>query len=628
MRGESGRVGWKQAAQLAGAAFALATFGGFEANGQTIKLNNAPIRPTSSTGVDPNFTLIEGGNRVVYAGELTTIDSDLYVASTAAPGTQVQLTANQPVVNGFQTDYMTTHAVSPDGSMVVFGRRIAENSTYALRRVLISAPQVELTLSQDIGVFFEYPIVINSDASRVVFMTRRPGNDFGIYSTSTAALGTPVRISSPFLSSTSLESLFLVNAPSGTRAVYVGSNLINSGLRDIVSTPINAAGGQVLLNSVPVEGGSVNDSSLAPVGATADGTSIIFSGDHVVNNVVDLYKASPSAAGTQTKLSSSLNPDGDVLGFLLAPLTNRVFYLADLFQDNKYIVFEASTNGPANQRAVYYPTPNYLGIRQVSLSPDENYLILRGSLTSSGVDDLYTAPTTFQFAPRRVTQLASTDDVTAHTVSPDGTFIAYTQSGPPGTQNTLWVVSTTGQFAPVKIGPASADLRVATFKISPSPNDPRVVYTAFVPTANSWSNSYDLYSVPVPPLNTVANPIPAAAAEVIPVEPAPGPGVGGGTNLAPTLAVTGNKKVKTTGKPVKLRGIATDDREVVTVVASYKKVSASGKKKTVIKRAKLKGGAWRFTFKPKTKVTKLTFQSIDAQGLRSPVSKVKVTRLQ
>ena len=107
------------------------------------------------------------------------------------------------------------------------------------------------------------------------------------------------------------------------------------------------------------------------------------------------------------------------------------------------------------------------------------------------------------------------------------------------------------------------------------------------------------------------------------------PTAGGGSasgNKAPVVTVDGKKKVRTPKRKVILKGNATDDSAVSVVLVSYKKVTGSGKKKKVTKRAQLAGGAWKFKFRPTEKPTKLLIVAVDNEGLRSVIQKVKVIR--
>jgi hypothetical protein len=601
-------------AKWSGAACAAA-LAAASAGAQTVQINSVPAFPESSNGVTTEFQITPDSSRVLYGAELTTNDvTDLYSASVSAAGTQVQITTTSPAGDFFSGSF----AITPNSATVIFGRFDGTNNHFDLKKASATAAGTESTLATNAGLNELSSILITSDGTRAVFQSRT-NTDYGLFSASTATPGAVLKISSPFPELEYPRGLQLVDTASGTRALFTGE-LNADGVTELFSAPVNAANGQIALNSAPVTGGDVNNTNFAPVSSTASGASVIFSGDHVTDGVVNLYKASTTAAGTQTQLNTSFHADADVAGFLPAPLSNKVYYLGDLIDEGVYVVFEASTSGAPNQKAVYYPTPNYIGIRQISLTPDENYLVLRGTLTNSGITDLYTAPTTFDFAPRRVTQLASDQDVNSYIVSPDSTFIVYEQRGPTYTQNTLWAVSTTGAYAPVQIGPIPANQWITSYKITPDSS--RVVYTAY----KDGEFVLNLYSVAIPALNTVSNPIAAAPAAAIPGVTPSGPGSTPGSNAAPTLAVLGKKKVVTTGKPVKIKGTASDDRGVVSVLAIYKKVSASGKKKTVTKKAKLAGGAWIFKFRPKDKVTKLTFQSVDGDGVRSPIAKVKVLR--
>ncbi len=270
--------------------------------------------------------------------------------------------------------------------------------------------------------------------------------------------------------------------------------------------PLDKAGAQITLNSPPVENGSVADTPTSRFAVTPDGSTVLYGGDVRVENAFELFKASTTAAGSQTRISSSSNPAGDALGFLMLPDGSKALYPGDLDQDEVYALYEASVQGPPNQKKVYDLTTQYAGARSISITPDGKQLILLGSLTTPGIDELYTAPTTFLVEPRRLTSLSGTKEVESFLYSSDGSFVVYEQVDHATNAHSLWVVATSGAYAPVQIAPPpQSPLLIASYQLRP--DDGAVVYTAYVDKVFVQN----LFSVPVPALNTQANPNPPGA---------------------------------------------------------------------------------------------------------------------
>lgn len=97
-------------------------------------------------------------------------------------------------------------------------------------------------------------------------------------------------------------------------------------------------------------------------------------------------------------------------------------------------------------------------------------------------------------------------------------------------------------------------------------------------------------------------------------------------NTPPGLVIDGKKKIVTSRKRVVIKGEVSDDGAVARVLATYKKVKPDGRKIKVTKSARLGGNSWKFILRTKEKRTKLLFQAVDVEGLRSQVQKVKVIR--
>lgn len=572
-----------------------------------MKLNSDPAFVGTHNGVDPSFQISADGSKVVFVGDFTTLNkNDLYAVSSTTAGTQIQLSST--TASG---DFLFNFIGTPDLSTVVFGRRNSTTSSFDLNRVSTTASGTETTLAAGVATSSIGPLWISSDGTRVVFRTENVGLNHALKSSLVATPGAPLTINSTFPTDEFPRKVVLVDTPSGPRVVFAGE-MVTPGTMELFSAPIDSTGNQIKLNTTPVAGGAVDNTTLTQFEVTGDGSTVVFVGDLETDGVKSIYRASTTAAGTQTGLSSALHGTPDILGSIVAASSNRALYLGDMLQDNVFVVFEAATTGPPNQQPVYYPTAQYFGIREVSMTPDENYVVFRGTLTSAGVNDLYSAPSSFLFAPRRVTQLLATEDVDEYKISPDSSFIVYVQKSALSFNETLWAVSSTGQYAPVQIGPVPSGQVITGFQIKP--DNSGVVYTAY--EDGVFVNN--LYSTSIPPLTTVANPIPASPAAAIPgVELA---------NQAPLLSVTGKTKIRTTGKPVTVRGTATPSGAVASVLVSYKKTTGSGKKRTITKPAALAGTAWSLKFRPTEKVSKLSFVAVGSSGQRSLPILVKVVK--
>lgn len=575
-----------------------------EGQAQTVKLNSAPAFVGSSDGVR-EFRISPDGSKVIYLGDLTTINTyDLYSASTTAAGSQVRLS------DSLSGRTVLDYVVTPDFNQVIFGRFNTTNSLFDVQRAGTTTTGTETTLVAGAATTFVGSFLMSPDGARVVFEASN-GADESLVSALVTPPATPIVILPPSVTGARAEKTQLISTASGVRAIFDG-DLDTGGGDELFSAAIGTASSRIKLNTTPTLSGDVSGGSLTRFQVTTDGETVIYIGDLETDGVTSLYRASTTAPGTQTRLSTALHGDSDVLGMVVAPTTNRVLYLADLLQDDVFVIFEASTTGLPNQRPVFYPTANYFGIRDVAMTPDEQHLIFRGSLTTSGINDLYCTPSNFLFEPRRVTELLATEDVNEFKISPDSSFIVYTQSTSGTLDETLWAVSSTGQYAPVQIGPVPAGQVIEEFEIKP--DNSGVVYTAYVDGVYLKS----LYSVPIPDLDNVPNPIAAT-----PALPIPGAEL---ANQAPVLTLIGKSKVRTPGKPVTIRGLATDAGGVKSVLVSYKKVSGSGKKRTVVKSAALAGNSWSLKFRAKEKVSKLTVVAVGNSGLRSRPVLVKVVK--
>ncbi len=587
---------------------AILSFAAFliPANAQTIRLNT----PGESFlfGVS-NFDITPDSQRVIYRAELGSTNRDLFSASTSAEGTQIQLNSGAGTVDQF--------VLTPDGSRVIFTRTNAARNRFDLLGASTAAAATEVMLREDVSTGALFYMRITADGSQTVFLDS--GTE-AFFSASTTVPGVPLRLTTPFRRFASIVNTDLVSTPQGNRLIFSG-DITAQGQVHVYSARLDTPENQIRLSSAPFPDVRLLDGPGTRYAVTPDGASVVYISNFADPDYGALYRASTTAVNTQEPISSRAHSTGEVSGFLMKPGASTAYYVGNLGNESVFSLYEASTEGTPNQRVIYTPSILYSRVREVSLSPDSAHLIFRGDLFNTFSDELFIASTTFTQQPRRISGQTPNSGVTGYRIAPNSAFVVYEESS--GQSRTLWAVSTSGNFAPVRIAPPPGESwRLSglspAFRIRP--DSQAVLFTAAIP--GGLRN--DLFAVTVPPLNGTPNPNPPGAA-VSPVEPSPSPGPGD-SDAAPTLAITGKKKIKTTGKPATIKGVAADDRAIVSVLASYRKTLASGKKKTISRPAKLSAGTWTFRIRPVAPRTKVTFVARDDAGQSSTVASVKVIR--
>ncbi len=573
---------------------------------QTVRLSDPPAFPEFSGGVNTDFIFTPDGSRVIFSGELTIDDKfSLYSVPTDGSGPQVLLS------DAFaDTNVIRSYAVTPDGTRVVYSQLIRSSNRHDIFGASATTAGTQIQLVQNVAANGVLEIVVTTDGTKAV--TRTNELNSAVLSFSPTVPQTPIRLNAPIVSGGAIDTFKVVSTSTGNRVVYSG-DLETNNVIEIFSAAVDTANSQIKLNTIPPAGGDVDANFLSEFDVTPDGNFAFYTGDLVVDQRFELYRASTTAAGTQLTFSSTANAESDALGFRINSDGASVFAIGDLIDDDTFELYRYSTTLPPNQTTVYRPAIDYTGVRALELTPDGQNVVFRGALTAPNRFELYIAPTTFLIEPRRLTTLTGSADVESFVLSPDGTFAVYYQRE--GSTNSLWAVSTSGNFAPVKIAPPTGEsLDPRSYQISP--DNSRVVYVQ----SPGLNVPEILLSVVVPPLNGTPNPNPAVPVGTTPPTNPPSGAV------PPSIAIATSKKIKTTRNRVVIKGTATDDTAVSSVLLTYQKVKPNGKKKNVTKRAKLIGDDWKLKYRPRQKRTKFSAVAVDSTGLRSTILRVKVIK--
>jgi Tol biopolymer transport system component len=356
---------------------------------------------------------------------LTTADvSELYSASTTTAGTQIRLN-DTPVTGG---DVFYDFVLTPDGGRALFRGDVLTDGVTE------------------------------------------------VFSVSTTAAGTQIRVSSTPVASGDVYADTLAVTPDGSRVVYAG-DMTTNGMVELYSASTTSAGAQVRLTNTPVLGGDVDDET--PILVTADSSRVVYYGDLSTNGLDELYSASTTAAGTQIRLndppvgSQGVEPD-----YALTPDGSRVVYRGEITAGQGVKLYSASASAAGTQVTLSESSLSGSGVGDFQITPDSARVVYRAVLTTTGVTDLYVAPIGTSNRQRCLTELTEGQDVFEFQVTPDGRYVVYTifpdGSSPP---NSLYVLDLAGVNPPQLLeGPLGPSKQILQFRVSPDSRT--VVYLA------------------------------------------------------------------------------------------------------------------------------------------------------
>ncbi len=258
---------------------------------------HAPLAAAADT--DDNVQFVPDGSGLVFLSDLNTVNQDefFYVdLSGAAPGPAIQLNGVLPTGGDVSVN---SYAISPDG-----------------RRVFYVADQI-------------------TDGQRELFGVRL----------NLSAPGASLRLN-PVFTGAGMDVSSASWAPDSNRIAYVSDELIDNDLELFVLDVSGQAASPSSRVSLPLVGSGRDVTS--GFGWSADGQSIAYRADSVVDNALDLFLVRMSGAtttATVTRLNGDLLASADVDNFLFSPNSQRIAFRGDLNVVGQQELFSVDISG-------------------------------------------------------------------------------------------------------------------------------------------------------------------------------------------------------------------------------------------------------------------------------------------
>jgi len=185
-----------------------------------------------------------------------------------------------------------------------------------------------------------------------------------------------------------VNSDFLIS-PDSSRVVYWADQQVDD-IYELYSVPLagpHSAG--VKLNGALVAGGNIfcEGYQISP-----DSSRVVYLADQQTDEVFELYSvplAGPASSGV--KLNRALVAGGDVKDtFQVGPHSSRVVYLADQQIDERWELYSAPLNGPAEAGIKLNPelAPGR-DVENFRISPYSNRVIYQADQDTSNIIELY-----------------------------------------------------------------------------------------------------------------------------------------------------------------------------------------------------------------------------------------------
>jgi len=302
----------------------------------------------------------------------------------------------------------------------------------------------------------------------------------------------------------------LVSAPLAAQSYKLNGPLARTALGRVDSFELSADGTRALyladasasetrlqLFTVPVDGSAaplqLTQAELADVTAprlTADGLRAVFLLGFP--GLTRLYCVPLDGSQSPNPLNGAMVPGGTVPSFRLAPLGERVVFLAAKEATGVFELYSREADGAAEPVKLSGPMVAGGDVQaEYAISPDGSWVVYRADQDANDVFDLYAVPIDGSAAPVRLNLTRTLGDVQGDfVIAADSLGVVYRADQDADEVFELYVVRIDGTFAPVKRNPALvAGGDVLSFRLS-GVND-RLLYRADQDT----DERIELYSV-------------------------------------------------------------------------------------------------------------------------------------
>jgi Tol biopolymer transport system component len=389
----------------------------------SVRLSTRAITKISGN-IGPNadvqaFKISPDSTRVVFAGALQQAGvQELYSAPIATADSRVTLSG--AVVSG--GNVTLDFQISPDSTRVVFSGNLVTSARTELFSAPIATADSRVTISGATvtGTTVADDFRISPDSTRVVFR-----GDFEttsrneLFSAPIAAADSRVKLSGTAVTAGDVEQFQI--SPDGARVVFIG-DLQTDGIVELFSAPIATANSRITLSGTAVSGRNVINFGISPNSAR-----VVFIGNLLADDARALFSAPIATADSRVTLAGPFSNGGDLtLGFTISPDSTRVVFRGNIVALDIVELFSAPI-ATANSRIKISGTSVGDVVGSPRISPDGTRVVFRGDLATVGKIELYSAP--IATADRRVAisgDVVSSSSVADFEISPDGARVVFT----------------------------------------------------------------------------------------------------------------------------------------------------------------------------------------------------------
>ncbi len=278
--------------------------------------------PPGATGVT-SFALTPDKSAVVYiADENSPGIFELFRVNIATPGQSVKLNGTITTPGGDVTSF----AITPDGTSVVYRADQRFDEIFELFRVLFATPQASILLNPAFAIASGKSVkkfAVTPDSTKVVYIANQDSvNIDELYQVAFALPQNPTKLNVALAAGRNVTDFSI--APNGGSVVYLADvNLLS--VFELFLSPLTGPGSPTSLNS-PLIGGE----TVASFAITPDSSAVVYRANNTPTGQFGLFWV-PIAQPPQTSvpLNGALTPGGKVSNFAIAPDGSAVVYSAD-----------------------------------------------------------------------------------------------------------------------------------------------------------------------------------------------------------------------------------------------------------------------------------------------------------
>ena len=384
--------------------------------------------------------------------------------------------------------------ISADNNWVVYRADHTMEDVDELYSVPTDSSALPIKLNSTLGIEGKVDnFQFSADSSWVVYTVYYSIANTGkeLYGVPIDGSAPPVKLYTPLDDSDSVTQNYKISADS-SQVVFTANHDVQN-IIELYTVPIDGSAAPTKLNDTLVSGGNVSAFQIS-----MDNTMVVYLADQDTDNINELYKVALDGSATPVKLNDTLPSGGSVCAwcdFQITVDSSRVVYVADQDVVGTNDLYSLPIDGSTLPIKLNSTLPSGSSVSPFKISTDSHHVVYLADQDTQYVDELYSVPIDGSVLPIKLNDtLISGGEVNNFHISGDGNLIVYRADQDVVDLSELFSVPIDGSTDPIKLNGTLFSDGGVNWYFQISADSTRVVY---LDGLNTEDDVKELYSTPI-----------------------------------------------------------------------------------------------------------------------------------